>query len=178
MESLAELWKPITGYEGYEVSNFGKIRSLDRIVPWRDGLTRRANGKLIQPSQIRGGYFRVCLTNQKREYVHVLVAREFIGPKPSRYDVNHIDGNKANNTIDNLEYVTRGENIRHAFRLGLMKPQVGESSHSAKLTDDKVREIRKRLASGERRRDLVTEFGVSATCINEIARRENWKHVA
>ena len=122
--ALAEEWREIPGYEGlYEVSNYGNVRSLPRTVEWsRFGkeLVSHRSGRQMSHSQDQDGYRIIGLTNKdgvrKTEKVHRLVCAAFIGPCPDGYQVGHIDENKANNFIGNLEYVTCKENINHGMR--------------------------------------------------------------
>lgn len=103
-----EIWKDVIGYEGlYQVSNLGRLKSKYRIL--------KQSGKR---------YWKVCLSKNNIHYrldVHRLVAKAFI-PNPHNYiEINHIDGNKHNNNVNNLEWTTRSENLKHAFRIGLKK---------------------------------------------------------
>jgi hypothetical protein len=124
------------------------------------------------------GYYMVSLRGTARITVHTLIAEAFLGPRPEKHDINHIDGNKLNNRADNLEYVTRARNIEHARQTGLMGPSPrGEQSGAAKLTEEQVRAIRKRLAEGASHRRIAREFGVSRGPIGAIARNQIWRHV-
>lgn len=111
---MEEEWKPIKGYEGiYEVSNMGRVKSL-----------HRSQGRILKQYTQDNGYVKVNLSkngthNTKR--VHRLVATAFIPNPHNKPEVNHIDGNKENNNVDNLEWCTREYNVRHAFHNGLMK---------------------------------------------------------
>jgi hypothetical protein len=137
-----EIWKDINGYEGYyQVSNQGNIRSLDRF----DGVHDR-QGTIIKPTLKQNGYLQVGLRKHRaRKWfgVHRLVAIHFIENPDNKPQVNHIDGNKLNNTVENLEWVTGKENQNHAARLGLRDStpkgknhcnygKFGENSRSAK----------------------------------------------
>lgn len=123
MNSSEIVWLPIKGYEGeYEVSNLGKVRSLARVIICSDGTARRRKGKTLKPHVASPGYCTVYLAHnghQSAKFVHVLVANAFL-PKPDyKVEVNHKDGNKENNCVENLEWCTHKENIAHAFATGL-----------------------------------------------------------
>lgn len=109
MNGVREHWIEVKGYSDYEVSNFGRVRN-------------KKTGKILSQSLNRkGGYNRVSL-NGEHKYVHRVVADSFYEGDHSKMDVNHIDGNKNNNDLRNLEWCTRKENIRHAFDTGLKFP--------------------------------------------------------
>jgi hypothetical protein len=113
-----ERWVSIVGHPGYEVSNHGEVRSLDRIIDYKDGRQGAYPGRLLKPWVSNGvGHLRVSLGGQ-REYVHRLVAQAFIGPQIDGYYVCHNDGNAANNHVDNLRYDSPSENIRDTRRHG------------------------------------------------------------
>lgn len=110
---MQEIWKDIKGYEGlYQVSNLGRVKSLKK-------------SKIITPKLIHS-YFSVILYNKKNYKnfrIHRLVAQAFIS-NPNNYpQVNHIDGNKLNNVLENLEWCTQSHNMKEAYRIGLEKPQ-------------------------------------------------------
>lgn len=110
---MHEEWKPINGFEGlYEISSYGKVKSF-KVYP---------SGKILKPSPDSGGYLRLSLMRAgKNKYVtvHRLVAEAFLPKVDGKTCVNHIDGNKANNRLDNLEWCTYSENIKHAIKTGL-----------------------------------------------------------
>ena len=121
IELFNEEWKDIPGYEGYQVSNYGNIRSKERYVTQYKHLTsytRIMKGRLLKQRQLNSGYMAVWLSKngEKRALtVHRLVACAFLGE--SKLDVNHKDGNKHNNRVDNLEYMSRSANIEHSYRV-------------------------------------------------------------
>lgn len=121
-----ESWKDVVGYEGlYQVSNLGRVKSLPHIRRrrYRTGeiYPYRVSGKLLTPQHSVGGYLQVILQNgpdKKVQKVHRLVCQAFHGNSPKdRNEVNHIDGNKKNNSSENLEWCSREENCRHARRV-------------------------------------------------------------
>lgn len=137
-----EIWKDINGYEGYyQISNKGNVRSLDRF----DGVHDR-QGTIIKPSLKQNGYLQVGLrkhSTRKWIGIHRLVAIHFIENPDNKPQVNHIDGNKQNNNVENLEWVTAKENQNHAAKRGLRDNmpkgerhpnygKYGENSRSAK----------------------------------------------
>ena len=114
---MKEQWKPISGYEGlYEVSDLGRVKSFDRI----DKIGRLHKGRVLKAAKEGGGYSFVSLFRngvRSHKKVHQLVAEAFLGKCPNGYEVNHIDENKSNNSCNNLEYVTRHENLVHGTRM-------------------------------------------------------------
>ena len=140
---MGEIWKSVVGYEGlYEVSDKGRIRSLDRVVELElYGAVRRQlrRGRILKPQLTPKGYLQVCLYRDRvrsTTYVHQLVARSFLGHTDS-LEVNHKNGDKTDNAVANLELVSHQENIEHSYR------QLGRVGPNRKLTNEEVREIRK-----------------------------------
>lgn len=119
-----ETWKPINGFEGYyEASNLGKIRSLSRIVKHKNrGHKQFKRGKQIKFFLNHKGYPQVDLRNQHKRLstsVHRIIAKTFIENHGNKPQVNHKNGIKTDNRSVNLEWCTPGENVRHAYRMGL-----------------------------------------------------------
>lgn len=110
-------WKSVRGFEGYyEVNELGELRSLDRIVECANGSKQRRKGKLLK-FNIDRGYKKITLTKGCKGYnlfVHRIVFEAFVALIPSNYVINHIDGDKSNPCLDNLEMITRSANTQHA----------------------------------------------------------------
>jgi hypothetical protein len=121
---MIEEFRDIKGYEGYyQVSNLGNFKSLDRYIKYSDRKPVFVKGKSMNPSIKTNGYLSVMLTldgTHKRYFVHRIVYLTFKDEINKSLEINHIDGNKKNNRLENLEAITHKENIAHAHRLGLM----------------------------------------------------------
>jgi hypothetical protein len=119
-----EIWKDIIGYEGlYQVSNYGRVKSLDKVVKCKGNKTKLNKSKIKKIYQHR--YNQVHLTDGKIEKCHKvcrLVAKAFIPNPQNKLTVNHIDGNKLNDCVSNLEWATHSENLKHAYATGLKFP--------------------------------------------------------
>tara|TARA_R110002049_G_C8784019_1_gene531050 strand:- start:23 stop:523 length:501 start_codon:yes stop_codon:yes gene_type:complete len=127
-----EIWKSVPNYIGYEVSNLGGVRSIDREVIYKDGRVRRCKGVSLS-TYIREGYNTVKIGGC-RKGVHVLVAMAFLGHKPSGSTkglvVDHIDNDPLNNNLNNLQVITQRKNSSKD-RVGFSK-YVGVDSHQGK----------------------------------------------
>lgn len=127
-----KIWKDIPGYEGlYQASKWGEIKSLKRIV-FNGVRNHILKGRILKPIPNGTGYFSVCLrlSNQtNRLYVHRLIAITFIKTEDYSLEVNHIDGDRSNNTLTNLEWVTRSTNHFHRYKVlkqsGVNKGKIG-----------------------------------------------------
>lgn len=133
-----EEWRDIKGYEGlYQVSNIGNVRSVTHTTVHRDGKVVRYEGKTLTPHNGDNGYKCVNLSKNglvNLANVHRLVAETFLPKDDGKNVVNHKDGNKHNNTVENLEWVTCSENSKHAVRTGLlnMEPLIVAGSTARK----------------------------------------------
>ncbi len=123
---MEEIWKDIQGYEGlYQVSNLGNVKSLHFGAKANHPKWQNQPQKLLKQRIATSGYLRVELykpNSRKCFYVHSLVATTFLDRTTEKSEINHIDGNKLNNNVENLEWVTRSENQLHAISLGLRSP--------------------------------------------------------
>lgn len=142
MKSEIEIWKPvsISPFEGlYEVSNFGKVKSVKRLVKGNNSYVLRG-GKILSPIKAKLGYLTVHLSlngESRKIPIHRLVAIAFVKNQLKKPQVNHIDGNKQNNHYTNLEWVTAQENILHCHRTGLHTLCKGGVSKKIQQVSDK-----------------------------------------
>ena len=166
-----ERWLPVVGYEGiYDVSDRGRVR---RAKSGKSTLV----GRMMEGSVDTRDYIRVGLykdSRQRTHRLHRLVAAAFIGPCPDGKEVNHKDGIKPNNGVSNLEYVTKSENTLHAFRNGLKVAVHGEAIGSAKLTEENIHVIWRRLLAKESQRSIAKRLHVCRATISAIATGRTW----
>jgi len=158
-------WKPIPGYEDrYLCSEGGEVFSL---------FCNKVKGKRLS----NNGYFRVNLykkCKQETALIHSVVARTFLGKRLEGMQINHKDGNKTNNHLSNLEYVTCKENINHAARIGLFN-SVGENNPSCKLLESEVLDIQLMLNSKKfEQQQIADKYQISKATISAIATGRVW----
>ena len=169
-------WLTIPSNGSYEVSDEGEVRSVDRTIE-RNGKPARLAGKTLKPLKHSHGYWSVSLGTGKRRLVHSLVMEAFVGPRPKGMDINHENGNKQDNRLENLEYCSRSQNMAHAVRTGLMDPppvKRGSSQHLAKLSEDDVRSIRQWHSDGGGIAQMARSFGVGESTVRNIVKRNSW----
>lgn len=170
-----ERWRDVPGYEGiYEVSDKGRVRTLvTRVRGYKAGT-------LLKQGTNVDGYKTVTLLKDgvsQQTYVHRIVMLSFVG-EPGEHEVNHKNGVKDDNRLENLEYMSHGDNMRHAvYELKVYRPY-GERHPRARLTDEDVQTIRARFAGGAKRNALANEYGLTPAAIYQIVNRRTWKHIA
>lgn len=157
--------------QDYKIDKEGNIYS-----PWRGW------HKMSQHTN-KAGYKELYLyTTESRKCfkVHRLIMTTFcpIDKDISNLQINHIDGNKANNNINNLEWCTRSENLLHAFKTGLEKRPIGEKNPSHKLSEKEVKLICEELQNGKISQEIANRYNVSKGCISHIKNRRTWKEIS
>lgn len=161
-----ELWLPLKQFPKYEISDLGRIR-------WRSRIRK------FTPDQ--NGYLRVSFWTQGKAIkvaVHILVAENFIGPRPAGSVVRHINGTRTDNRVTNFAYGTAIENEADKASHGTKIE--GTKHHSNKLTESQVAEIRQRYIPRDKLNSLHAigrEYGISAKTVERIVKRRIWKHV-
>lgn len=166
-------WVAIEGYEGiYAISDAGEVMSMNYKKSKLPGIMTQGS---------RRGYPSVylCKKGEKERWatVHTLVAHHFIGPRPQGMTINHKNGIKADSRVENLEYCTASENSKHSFTTGAQCNK-GERHSQHKLTEEAVRDIRRRAVGAESKRALAKEHGVSYATIHYVVIGKRWGHVS
>lgn len=185
---MQEIWKPVIGIENghfdgfYEVSNLGRFKMLPRRVNCNRGKGWRTTKEKVINGHNSHGYMSVVLKNDGRKVcigVHILVANAFIPNTHNKPTVNHIDTNRSNNNINNLEWATQQEQVDHAKSMGVVKVLKGEERAQSKLKNAHIRTIREVYKTGKYTKLFLSKlFSVNPKCIADIVNYKTWKHVA
>lgn len=167
MKRINVQWTPIKDFPNYLVSSMGDVEN-------------RNTQKQRKPQLTHKGYHKIFLYNKEHKtqrFVHRLVAEAFIPNPENKPCVNHIDGNKTNNNVENLEWCTVQENNGHAKRLKLYKPLMGQDHANSKVTDSDVLEIRRLHSEGNTCKSIAPNFGLHKTTVQRIVNKETWRHM-
>ena len=168
-----EEWRDVVGYEGfYQISNLGRVKSF-----------YSGDVRIIKPAKRSDEYLSVGLYKDRysvTHYVHVLVAGAFLPNPEGKPQINHIDGDKTNNRVENLKWVTGSENMNHAYKIGLANATKGIKHPKAKLTPDNVRYIRKHYVKGSKEfgsEALARKFNVTGSVIRDVAHNRSYVNI-
>jgi FixJ family two-component response regulator len=170
-KTINEEWREVHGTMGrYMASNSGKIKSL-----------YLNKNTILKPRINYRGYEQVSLSyhgNVKTKTVHRIVAMTFLAKPESRCDVNHKDGNKLNNHISNLEFISHSENVKHAYENGLISKAFGKNNGMNKLSETQVLAIKSLIHNGFKNKFIADQFNVNPATISDIKRGKiwNWLH--
>lgn len=174
--SVPDGFRLIPGFPRYAIDESGTILSVCRDaraidLPWSEA-------RPLTPATKYFGRLGVVLCRDNRKFsrhVHTLVLTAFVGPRPAGMQCRHLDGNPANNHVNNLKWGTPRENQHDRIAHGTSTR--GELNGRAKLKAGDVLEIRRRAANSERHMDIAKDFGVSLSAIERIKSRTSWKHI-
>lgn len=158
----------IKDYPNYEISNLGNVKSLF--------FGRTNKPKKLKSLKLKNGYLAVGLINdsgKKTTLIHRIVAETFLENNLNKRCVNHIDGNKENNIVTNLEWNTHLENNRHAIKIGLINTK-GERCGTSKITEIQAIEIKK---SNLKLKELSLIYGLSQPALSQIRTGQRWNHL-
>jgi len=192
-ELKTERWKPVTvkGYEDYYmVSSLGRVKSLDRLVNYKDGSPRHWKETILKPRINTRDYKQVSLSKEgiiKHRVIHRLVALAFIPNPENKPEVNHLGEEyltKLNNRVENLAWATSKENSQHASRTGKFGDRKGENHNQSKLTEQQVLQIREEYPKlsyirlkQDRYKVLANKYNCTINNVRAIVFRQNWKHI-
>lgn len=157
-------WRAVAGYEDYEVSSLGQVRSYKFGHP-----------RLMSLVPNSDGYPTVRLSRDGRDrrfYIHRLVCTAFHGEQPAGHEVAHLDGSKTNARADNLKWCSPTENCAHKIRHGTR--QSGERNGRARMTSEMVEAVRWLSSQGASERSIAREVGVSKTAVHRVLVGETW----
>lgn len=174
---MEEIWKDINGFEGkYIVSNTGRVKSISRFIQNHTKLQLLPD-RILKPSAGSHGYYVVSLSG-KTELLHRLIAAAFIPNPENKKTVNHKNTVKTDNSLDNLEWMTYSENVKHAVDLGINVTVRGEHHSKTTLTKDQVLNIRQIYSSGKTSQyKLADMYNVSRSCIKSITSNRTWVNI-
>lgn len=157
-----------------------KVPSAPAYSVSMSGVVYSTFGKPMSKSIDKRGYVRLGFHiggKTHNRYVHQIVAETFIGPRPDGMHINHIDGNKQNNHVSNLEYVTPSQNRLHALRMGLAESPCGEDHGRSKITESDVIDIHLRRQAGETLESIGDDYGIVYQHVHGITTGRFWPHV-
>ena len=167
MQTYEEIWKDIPNYEGmYQVSNLGRVKSL-----------KFGKERVLKPILNGRGYYHINLYKGGKTIIntiHRLVMLSFVGE--SELEINHKNGIKSDNRLENLEYCSRSENIQHAYDTGLKAGRKGENHHNSKLTRACAERI-KYGHQGMTQRAIAEIYGINQAQVSVIRSGKTWKHI-
>lgn len=177
-----EIWKPIEGYEElYGISNYGRIKSYNKTITDSTNKERFWKEKILKLNILKSGYCIIHLyKNRKRKafFIHKLVIENFSDKYLDKNCVNHKNGLKYDNRLENLEWVTYKENMKHAIKNGLFNNVLGENHYNSRLNNKIIKQIREEYIPhifGWLK--LAKKYNTTHQNIGKILKRKSWKHI-
>jgi hypothetical protein len=183
MTAKMEIWKPVClplYSDKYEVSNFGNVRSLSRVLTNNKKLV----GRVLKPATVKNYHMVLLWSDGVKKFVrvHHLVAHAFIGNPDGKigksiddYQCNHIDGNTKNNHYSNLEWLSVKDHQIHSESLN-RRPR-GEKQHLAVLTNELVKSIRNDFSNGKKIYEIANAFNLTHSTVSHVVHNRTWKHI-
>jgi len=175
---MNEIWKQIPDFLGYEVSNWGRVRSFWVICGKRVTIASKAQ-RILKQSVSTQGYYQVTLRKEGKPYcrkIHTLVLTSFVGPRPPKMQCRHLDGNKKRNHDCNLKWGTQQENAADAIFHGTFA--IGERNGQSKLTPEKILEIKKLRSMGYSQEQVAHKFNINRSCVSKLEIGESWRYLS
>jgi hypothetical protein len=177
-----EIWRDVDGFKDwYQISNYGRVRSLDRLTIHKDGGNIYRKGKYLNPKYDSNGYLNIILYKYNKAYrrlLHRLVTLAFLENPNELKEVNHKNCNKSDNKLENLEWCSRQQNVRHAVENNLCDCNNGEGNPLSKLKNDdilRMRELRDKEHLSMQKLSRI--FNTTESNISSILNRKTWKHI-
>lgn len=167
---MKEIWKPILGFAGYEVSNHGRVRS------W---MSVNHPGKILSPAKTSSGYMQVSLSLRGSLHplrIHRLVLIAFVGPCPTGMESCHKDGIRSNNCLSNLRWGTKSSNYQD--RHGHNTDNTGTKNGRATINEETVKQIRQMASEGKSLRSIERTLNLPEAVVSKVVHRKTWKHIA
>ncbi len=176
-------FRQVPRYEGlYMVSNTGLVLSLGRSTVDKNGHVKTKRAKILKVGLDRDLYCYVSLYDENkrvsRKSVHSLVCLAFIGDRPNDSQINHINFDRQDNRLENLEYVSPSENVKHSVGSGTRSHLVGEDAPYSLMTEEKVLEARFMYKhQNVTKAEVARHFKISKGCVDAIIENKTWKHI-
>ena len=170
---MEEIWKPIPGWGNYEVSDKGRVKSIDREIKPKNKKSYICKGKILKACLNSQGYptVNLCKLPRRSTYkIHALVSLAFMGPLPEEKQVNHIDDNKLNNCVENLYFGTHQDNMDDAI--------LNQKDTKRIFSDQQIFEIRKLYIIDKKKQiDIAKSFNTTSDVIWKIVNFKSYKHL-
>lgn len=176
-----EVFKEVKDYEGiYFVSNLGNVKSVDHYINNKHNSKSLKKGRVLKKFKSFKGYLQTSLSKEAKRFntgIHRVVAIAFIPNPENKPQVNHINGIKTDNKVENLEWCTNKENQIHAVKTGLCNPNHGDKHHNSKLTNEDVKNARLLFKTGISNIELSKKYNISAVAMSNILKNKTYINI-